>query len=478
MPKSSIISEVQRVTGMNRHLVTRLGLTLTTLASQADNESVSQVASTSSERVAISRFFNNENVNADAILASHARMTEERAESHEVVLFAQDTTEISLPERGDGIGTTNDNKTFGYFIHPLLAMTTDGLPLGCFAHKIWTRNIDRKTGNTRENMLRRTPFEEKESYRWYEGYQTTGEFARRHPGITSVCLADSEADMYNLLAMDRPTPNLHLVVRAFRDRLHVDEDESKEVVRIGDKLLSSPVLGTYKIKARARTTKDKGKRHELHDERDATVEMHACPIRFQRPPLNHNPKKYVSMNAVLVKEVDVPQGETPIEWVLLTTLIVNTYDDAKKVVDYYKKRWQIEIFFRTLKEGCAIEKRRHGSFKSAQTCASLLMIIAWHIMAITYTARQRPKESCLSYFEPNEVNALYAFIDKTQDFPKEMPTLGDFIVKLAALGGYSPKSKYPPGVKVIWKAIRDLILITTCWEQFTAISNGCSPGKG
>ena len=99
-------------------------------------------------------------------------------------------------------------------------------------------------------------------------------------------------------------------------------------------------------------------------------------------------------------------------------------------------------------------------------------------MAITYTARQRPKESCLSYFEPNEVNALYAFIDKTQDFPKEMPTLGDFIVKLAALGGYSPKSKYPPGVKVIWKAIRDLILITTCWEQFTAISNGCSPGKG
>ena len=113
MSKNSIVSEVQSVTGMNEHLLKRLTLTLGTLASQSDNPSISDIAKNDSERVAISRFFNNENVDADAILASHARMTEERATSHNVVLFVQDTTEISLPESVSGIGPTNSSKSYG-----------------------------------------------------------------------------------------------------------------------------------------------------------------------------------------------------------------------------------------------------------------------------------------------------------------------------------------------------------------------------
>ena len=451
MSKNSIVSEVQSVTGMNEHLLKRLTLTLGTLASQSDNPSISDIAKNDSERVAISRFFNNENVDADAILASHARMTEERATSHNVGRFVQDTTEISLPESVSGIGPTSSSTSYGYYIHPVLATTSDGLPLGCYAHKIWTRSIDRVRGRKRENMLRSIPAEEKESIRWLEGYQATSEFAQRHPDIISVCIGDSESDMYDLYAMERPIPNLHFLIRACYDRVCIEKD-SKEVMKLKDKFAISSYMYTDKIKVQKRTTKLDGKRHEFREDRDAEVEVRSCEVCFKRPSYNKLSTQNVSMNVVFVKE--------------------------KNVVSYYKTRWQIELFFRTLKEGCAIEKRQHGSFKSAKTCASLLMIIAWHIMAITYTPRQHPEVSSELFFEPDEQKALYAFVDNAAEFPEEPPTIGEFIIKLAKLGGYSPTSKYPPGVRTIWKAVNKLMIITACWKQFTAMNNMFNPEKG
>ena len=78
------------------------------------------------------------------------------------------------------------------FLSPLLAMTPDGAPLGCLAHKIWVRDENRPVGAERDKMLRHTPFEEKESCRWYEAYREMGKYAKRHPNVTSICLADSE----------------------------------------------------------------------------------------------------------------------------------------------------------------------------------------------------------------------------------------------------------------------------------------------
>ncbi|MBR4751034.1 MAG: hypothetical protein IK077_04685 [Thermoguttaceae bacterium] len=56
MPETSIISEVQNVTGMSELLSKQLALTLSTLASQSDNPSIRDIVKDESERVAISRF--------------------------------------------------------------------------------------------------------------------------------------------------------------------------------------------------------------------------------------------------------------------------------------------------------------------------------------------------------------------------------------------------------------------------------------
>ncbi len=42
--------------------------------------------------------------------------------------------------------------------------------------------------------------------------------------------------------------------------------------------------------------------------------------------------------------------------ILMTTLPIETVEDVLRVVDYYVARWTIEVWFRTLKTGCLVEK--------------------------------------------------------------------------------------------------------------------------
>jgi hypothetical protein len=45
------------------------------------------------------------------------------------------------------------------------------------------------------------------------------------------------------------------------------------------------------------------------------------------------------------------QDESPVEWLLLTTLPIATLEDVRKVVARYCVRWNIEVLYRTLQSG-------------------------------------------------------------------------------------------------------------------------------
>jgi hypothetical protein len=64
-----------------------------------------------------------------------------------------------------------------------------------------------------------------------------------------------------------------------------------------------------------------------------------------RIPYRPNGRKLppVTFYAVLVREVQPPPGEDPIEWLLLTNLSASTFAGACCVVEYYVCRWQIEM---------------------------------------------------------------------------------------------------------------------------------------
>jgi hypothetical protein len=86
--------------------------------------------------------------------------------------------------------------------------------------------------------------------------------------------------------------------------------------------------------------------------RDATFAVHFAPVAVRRPLHGANPAlpETVNLTLVDVREVSKPEdGNTPVHWRLLTSHAVATLGDAHRVIGFYRTRWMIEEFFRTLK---------------------------------------------------------------------------------------------------------------------------------
>ena len=116
------------------------------------------------------------------------------------------------------------------------------------------------------------------------------------------------------------------------------------------------------------------------------------------------------MWAVLVEEVKaVPEVEEPLQWLLLTTLVVETFEQAVEKLDWYVARWGIEVYHRTLKSGCEIEERQLGSADRIETCLAIDLVVAWRIFHLTKLGGEVPEVPCTVFFEEAEWKALWAY---------------------------------------------------------------------
>ena len=87
----------------------------------------------------------------------------------------------------------------------------------------------------------------------------------------------------------------------------------------------------------------------------------------------------IKINAVFAKEENPSVGEKPIELLLLTSMKIDTFEQAVTIIKWYTCRWEIEIFFRTLKSGCQVEKLQLETSDRIEPCLAFYMIIAWRI---------------------------------------------------------------------------------------------------
>jgi len=60
--------------------------------------------------------------------------------------------------------------------------------------------------------------------------------------------------------------------------------------------------------------------------------------------------------AVYATEVDCPEGETPLEWMLLTTEVVADEQMAATILRWYSYRWRVEEYHKIFKSGCQVER--------------------------------------------------------------------------------------------------------------------------
>lgn len=400
------------------------------------------------------RLFRNPKVSGAKILTPHQTQTKRRMQDYPLVLALQDssyldyTTHRKTKKLGP-IGTPQQNLS-GLILHQTMVVTPDGLPLGIIAQEIWARDPDAPVLSDYER--RKQPIEQKESYKWITALRETVQHTPADVQVVSVC--DREADVYELF-VEAEHLQTGLLVRATQDRALLEAETGK----IWATVEAAPVSGTLQVHVPAKNQEPK---------REAIVDVRFCHVTL-KPPWrpkrdDRDPLPARGLDVVLVREVNPPTGVTPLEWLLLTNVPVQSFADAVERVRWYRSRWQIEIYFRVLKSGCHVEECRLGTADRLEHFIALVSVIAWRLYWMTHINRQTPDASCVLVLAEHEWHALYATIHRTTHLPTQPPTVRQAVRWIAQLGGFlARKGDGEPGITVIWRGWQRLHDISTTW---------------
>jgi hypothetical protein len=179
----------------------------------------------------------------------------------------------------------------------------------------------------------------------------------------------------------------------------------------------------------------------------------------------------IPLYAIQVLEKNQPNDTTPLEWMLLTNMVVNSFEEAVEKVRWYCLRWKIEIFHKILKSGLKVEECRLATGERLIKYLTIMSIIAWRIFFVTLIARTNPNIPCTVLFTEDEWRILYIKIHKTIPPNGTIPVLKDVIIWVARLGGYLARKNDPePGPIVIWRGLRHLFDLTQGWHMANSVN--------
>jgi Transposase DNA-binding/Transposase Tn5 dimerisation domain/Transposase DDE domain len=422
------------------------------------------------------RFFDNDKVDFDAVLQPHCESTRIRIAAQPVALLVPDTTEVDVtrPEQQvRGAGPLDGGARRGVLLHLMHAFTADGTPLGTIQAIPWARDDQKPVNATKTRGQRAaTPHEEKESYRWLLSMQSARAEAARCPGTRLVSVADSESDIYDVIAAGMEEPRTaDWIIRSCQDRALVDDlwEDRAGLDYLREEVLAAPVLYRQPIHVRGREPKlacEDRHRRQPRKSREAVVEVRAVRVTLRAPERQAGQLADVTVNAVLITEENPPEDDVPVEWLLLTSLPIDTVDQVRLVVQYYSIRWMVEVFFRVLKSGCRVEDRRFEAVDRLLPCLAVYLIVAWRVLYVCRLGRSYPEISCEAVFELAEWQSVYMVV-RREPPPKVAPKLQEMIRLVAQLGGYvNRKRADEPGPQTVWLGLQRLHDIALCWQVF------------
>jgi hypothetical protein len=239
------------------------------------------------------------------------------------------------------VGPLGHSAHRGLLVHTTLAFTPERVPLGIFAQQVWARDPD-DIGKRATRKQR--PIAEKERQKWLTSVEAALAARRACPQPRFVSVGDREADVDEVLAVERPA-GVDLLIRAAWARGVTQAERS-----VWATVAAQPVEATATIQV---------PRRGAQPPRTAPLAVRWCPLTLC-PPRHRQRERLrpVPLWAVHAREEAPPAGTDPIEWVLLTTCAVHTVAEALERLDWYACRWGVEVWQRMLTSGCRIAARQ------------------------------------------------------------------------------------------------------------------------
>jgi hypothetical protein len=373
--------------------------------------SIPQASGTWAQTKATYDFWDSPYIKPAMIRQGHRDATVERIGKYGVVLAIQDTTELNYTTHKalSGRGYLDSKYAQGLKVHSVMTVSPQGIPLGIIEQQVWARK-EEEIGKAEHRKQKSTV--QKESQKWLDALKSTESMIPE--SVEVVTIADREADIYDLFACPR-RPGSDFLIRATQNRCLVDTQQ-----HLWEQLESVDALGTITLEV---------KRNPTRPQRTATLNLRYRTITIA-PPQNRPKTEQlapITLQAILVTEVDPPPECEPICWLLLTTLKIRNMEDVLQYVQWYSYRWLIERYHYVLKSGCRIEKLQLETAHRIEMALATYSIVAWRLLFLTYLARCQPNASCELVLQPHEWQVLYATIHH-QVYPHTSPpTLAEVV---------------------------------------------------
>jgi hypothetical protein len=380
------------------------------------------------------RFLHNERVSEAALIAA--------ARSHLLaqiagrrVLAIQDTSEINFSrhkQRKVAFGRGGNGADPAFFVHPVLAVDADsGVVLGLADVQLWERHgVAPRDGRARK-------IADKESRRWLAGAEAAAGLCAAGAATVTV-VADREGDIYAAFAA-RPAA-VELLVRAQTERALA---EGGHLFASLDRL---PVAEQFILELPAIPGRAA---------RRATMALRFAPVCLRRPQASadRDLPGSVALYALDVREIDPPPNVQPVHWRLLSSAPIDSLATAHQAIADYRRRWQIEQLFRTLKsQGLGIEDSQIETPQALRKLALIALRAAVVCLQLVQARDGSDDRPATAAFSAEDVEVLVAIAPtvngNTQRLrnpfqPKSLPWAAWVIARLGAWSGANNAT--PPG---------------------------------
>ena len=393
------------------------------------------------------RFLDHDQVTHERVLAAHVERTRQRCREPGEYLIIEDTTllDYSHHPATEGLGRIGDGAGRGFELHSALAVRVEawnleqppeGTVLGLFDQQCRAPRAA-PAGETRGERLRRP----RKSQAWAAAFKVGG---RPPADCQWIYVADQESDFYEPLQLCQQH-GMDFVIRSFQDRRL-----AAGAGHLRATLAQAPVLGELTVAVRARGGEAA---------RKARVEVRSMRVALDGPwrPGGWQPP-LPDIGAVEVREVGAPpEVQSPLHWVLLTSLPCTTWAEVHRVIGRYRARWWIEEYHKALKSGTGVEHSQLEQRHRLEALIAVLAVVAVRLLSTKLLARSRPQSAeAVASFGPE----MLALLEQKFGPPKAGWTNQNVLTAIARLGGFlARKHDGLPGWQTIWRGWHRLMLM-------------------
>ena len=396
---------------------------------------ITSVFQTTRELEGAYRFVENEHVDHCEVGAAAWRACARRSRGLTFAFVPIDGCSLTLKDatgsKGYGPVGTSKDEAMGVRSINAVGLSPEGVPLGMAGQVLWTRSRQ----GTKKHRTERA-FHEKETANWLRVMEQVNRVFDEEGGALRWFQVDAEGDFRELLDWAEQTKQL-VTVRAGQDRRLVDAGGRL----LWETMQATPVCGEYSLRVR-------GNKHRKA--RTANIVVRHREVQLQPLHAHQGDRPTITLHAVLAQEAGTtPEGEKPIEWLLLTNFYVSSFDDAILVVHGYTQRWRVEEFHKAWQSVCEVEDSQLH-FCNFVVWATILSSVAMKIETMKYLSREEPDTPATELFSEYEIEAA-ALILQPKDYEEGAThTVGQVVRWIADIGGYTGKSSGgPPGTIVL-----------------------------